>query len=176
MYHVDTGGAPWLANIFANLNKNRNDPNIISGTWAKTIHEKNQKQKISWYCPVNLFAPAAVQEKLGFATPWTWKIFCSSYIIFLLCAQHASRGIHFLKGQCHEIFCCWFFSWISFPPAPEYPIRIVSNFFENSRRYLQVKVHHRYQRHRQQNLPLISLELLIPVARCRQHRGQFATR
>ncbi len=41
-----------------------------------------------------------------------------------------------LKGQCHEIFCFWFFSWISFPQAPEYPIRTVSNFSENSRRYL----------------------------------------
>ncbi len=30
-----------------------------------------------------------------------------------------------LKGQCHDIFCFWFFSWISFPPAPEYPIRTV---------------------------------------------------
>ncbi len=27
-----------------------------------------------------------------------------------------------LKGQCHKIFCFWFFSWISFPPAPEYSI------------------------------------------------------
>jgi hypothetical protein len=34
-----------------------------------------------------------------------------------------------LKGQCHEIFCFWFFSWVSFPPAPEYPIRTVSIFF-----------------------------------------------
>jgi hypothetical protein len=34
-----------------------------------------------------------------------------------------------------------------FPPAPEHPIRTVSNFFENSQRYLLVKVHHRYQRH-----------------------------
>ncbi len=34
-----------------------------------------------------------------------------------------------LKGQSHEIFCFWFFSWISFPPAPEYCIRTVSNFF-----------------------------------------------
>ncbi len=34
-----------------------------------------------------------------------------------------------LKRQCHEIFCFWFFPWISFPPAPEYPIRIVSIFF-----------------------------------------------
>ncbi len=73
-----------------------------------------------------------------------------------------------LKGQCHEIFCFWFFSWISFPPAPEYPIRTVSNFFENSRRYSQVKVHHRYQRHRWQNCrrPVS----MTPVANC--HRYQ----
>ncbi len=81
----------------------------------------------------------------------------------------------YLKGQCHEIFCFWFFSWISFPPAPDYPMRTVSNFFENSRRYSQVKVHHRYQRHwwqichrcqrhRRQIVPPISLVLLIPVA------------
>ncbi len=55
-----------------------------------------------------------------------------------------------LKGQCHEIFCFWFFSSISFPPAPEYPIWTVSNFFENSRRYSQIKVDHRCQRHRWQ--------------------------
>ncbi len=35
-----------------------------------------------------------------------------------------------LKGQCHEIFCFWFFSSIRPPPpAPEYPIRTISNFF-----------------------------------------------
>ncbi len=44
-----------------------------------------------------------------------------------------------LKGQCREIFNCWFFSWISFPQAPEYTIRAVSNFFEHSLRYLQHK-------------------------------------
>ena len=33
-----------------------------------------------------------------------------------------------LKGQCHEIFDFWFFSWISFPQAPEYTIRDISNF------------------------------------------------
>ncbi len=43
-----------------------------------------------------------------------------------------------LTGQCHEIFHFWFFSSISFPPAPEYPIRTVSKFFENSRRYSQL--------------------------------------
>ncbi len=69
------------------------------------------------------------------------------------------------KGQCHEIFCFWFSSWISFPPAPEYSIKTISNFFENSRRYLQFKVHHRYQRHQWQTLtpaaklPLVSTTL-----------------
>jgi hypothetical protein len=33
------------------------------------------------------------------------------------------------KGQCHEIFWIWFFSWISFPQDPDYIIRAVSNFF-----------------------------------------------
>jgi hypothetical protein len=47
-------------------------------------------------------------------------------------------------------FCFWFFSCISFPPDPEYSIKTVSNFFENSQRYSRVKEHHRYQRHRWQ--------------------------
>ncbi len=34
-----------------------------------------------------------------------------------------------LKGQCHEIFCLRFFSWITFPQAPVNNIRIISNFF-----------------------------------------------
>jgi hypothetical protein len=62
----------------------------------------------------------------------------------------------YLKGQCHEIFCFWFFSWISFPQASEYTIGAVSNFFENSRRYSQLKVDHRYQRHQWQTMRLIS--------------------
>ncbi len=45
-----------------------------------------------------------------------------------------------LKAQCHEIFDFRFFSWISFPPAQGYPIRTVSNFFENSRWYSQLMV------------------------------------
>ncbi len=55
-----------------------------------------------------------------------------------------------LKGQCHEIFDFWFFSWISFPQASEYTTTAISNFFENSRRYSRLKVHHRCQRHRWQ--------------------------
>ncbi len=59
-----------------------------------------------------------------------------------------SRDTVPLKGQCHEIFCFWFFSWISFPLAPEYSIKTVSNFSENSRSYSQLKLCHRCQRHR----------------------------
>ncbi len=59
-------------------------------------------------------------------------------------------GIFHLKGQCHEIFCFRFFSWITFPQAPKNNIRVISNFSENSRRYSQVKMHHRCQWHRWQ--------------------------
>ncbi len=38
-------------------------------------------------------------------------------------------------------------------------------FSKNSRRYLQVKVHHRCQRHQRQIMPPVSLVLLIPVAK-----------
>ncbi len=55
-----------------------------------------------------------------------------------------------LKGQCHEIFCFWFFSSTSFPQASDYTIRAVLNYFENSRRYSQLKVCHRNQRNRWQ--------------------------
>ncbi len=32
------------------------------------------------------------------------------------------------KGTVSRNFCFWFISWISFPPAPEYSIKTVSNF------------------------------------------------
>ena len=80
-----------------------------------------------------------------------------------------------LKGQCHEIFCFRFFSWIIFPQAPKNSMRFISNFFKNSLRYSQVEVLHRYQRHRRQIchryqrhgrqiLPPDPLVLLTPVA------------
>ncbi len=42
------------------------------------------------------------------------------------------------------------FLWISVPPTPECPIRTVSNFFENLRRYSRLKVDHRCRWHRWQ--------------------------
>jgi len=40
-----------------------------------------------------------------------------------------SQSFHFfhLKGQCHKIFCFRFFSWITFPQAPDNNIRIISS-------------------------------------------------
>jgi hypothetical protein len=63
-----------------------------------------------------------------------------------MCIQ--TNTICTLKGQCHEIFNFWFFSWISFSQGSEYTIRAISNFFENSRKYSQFKVHHRCRWHR----------------------------
>ncbi len=48
-------------------------------------------------------------------------------------------------GQCQEFFCFRFFFMNHLPHAPENNIRVISNFFEISRRYLKVKVHRRYQ-------------------------------
>ncbi len=69
-----------------------------------------------------------------------------------------------LKGHCHEIFDIWFFSWISFPQAPEYTIRAVTDFFENSQRYSQFKVHHRCRWH-QILFPLFSAKNLVPLSK-----------
>ncbi len=65
--------------------------------------------------------------------------FPHDYTSEALVAQNMHGSHHILKGQCHEIFCFWFFSSISFPPAPKYAIRTVSNFFENSRRIFTAK-------------------------------------
>ncbi len=44
-------------------------------------------------------------------------------------------------------FLLMIFSWTSFPQAPESTIKAVLNFFENSWRYYQLKVHHRCRWH-----------------------------
>ncbi len=77
------------------------------------------------------------------------------------------------KGQCHEIFCFWFFSMNQFPPAPEYPISTVTNFFQSSRRYSQVKVHHRYQQHRWQICHRCHRHWRPNCHRYHQHRQQI---
>ena len=79
---------------------------VYSDAWGKLIHEKNQKSKISWHCPFKYY----ILEAGGH---WFMKKNWS----------RKSRVRLPLKGQCHEIFCVWFFSWISFPQASDYNIR-----------------------------------------------------
>ncbi len=51
---VGTGSQPWSANISANFRKKFEMAlTVYSGAWGKMIHDKNQKQKISWHCPFN---------------------------------------------------------------------------------------------------------------------------
>ncbi len=75
---------------------------------------------------------------------------CSSDPVYRTVTSTLIWRLTFLKGQCHEIFDFWFFSSISFPQAYEYTSTAISNFFENSRRYSRLKVHHLCQRHRWQ--------------------------
>ncbi len=91
-----------------------------------------------------------------------------------------------IKGQCHRIFDFRFSTWISFPQAPGYSIRAVSNFFENSRRYSQLRVHHRCRWHRWQIEKIFNQKnfhyfFWTPLGsrvsrRCRWYRRQFCPR
>ncbi len=56
-----------------------------------------------------------------------------------------------LKGQCNKIFCFWFFFTNQFPPSPRVSHQDRFKFFPKfADIYSQIKVHHRYQRHRWQ--------------------------
>ncbi len=87
-----------------------------------------------------------------------------------------------LKGQCQGIFDFYFFHE-SVPPALEYPIRTILNFFENSRRYAQLKLHHRCCWHRRQTFFLeiwhrccwYRWQIATGCCRCRWHGCKFAT-
>jgi hypothetical protein len=59
-------------------------------------------------------------------------------------------NITVIKGDSATRFSISGFFMNQFPLAPECVIRAISNFFENSRRYSQLKVHHRCQRHQWQ--------------------------
>ncbi len=59
-----------------------------------------------------------------------------------------AQTLHGLKGQCHEIFFrLQVFYMDQFPPSSWFYHKRRSHFFENSRRYSQIKVHHRCQWH-----------------------------
>ncbi len=64
--------------------------------------------------------------------------------------KNPPKNIPYLKGQCHKILQLLVFFMNKFPQAPEYAIRAVSNFFKNTRRFSQLKVHHWCHWHRWQ--------------------------
>jgi hypothetical protein len=80
------------------------------------------------------------------------------------------------KGTVSRDFLLLVFFMGQFPPAPEYPMRTVSNFFENSQRYSQVKVHHQYQQHRRQICRQCQICHRWQIATCiKDSGGKFAT-
>ncbi len=79
----------------------------------------------------------------------------------------------FVKGTVSRDFLLLVFFVNQFPQAPEYTIGAVSNFFENSRRYSQLKVDHWYQRHRQQNYRRYQRHRWQICHRYQQHRRQI---
>ncbi len=68
------------------------------------------------------------------------------------------------------------FSWITFPQAPENNSRVISNFFENSRRYSQVKVHQLCQRHWSQICHRCQWQRWQNCRRYQRHRRQICHR
>ncbi len=66
----------------------------------------------------------------------TFKIICIQNFLFRL------------KGVWLKTLDFRFFSWISLTRAPEYAMGVISNFYENSRRYSKANVNHWCQRHR----------------------------
>ncbi len=89
-------------------------------------------------------------------------------LAFSLCGAYRSStadGLGYMNRRNYsELITEWVTHFTHFTQAPENNIRVISNFFENSRRYSQFKVHKRCQRHRWQI-----------CRRCQRRRGQIAT-
>ncbi len=99
-------------------------------------------------------------QEVGAGCAVVASVLRSSVVVFL----DSVRGG--FKGTVSRDFLLQVF-WIIFPQALENNRRVISNFFENSRRYSQGKVHQRYRvslTHWRQILPPVPMVLLIPVA------------
>ncbi len=86
------------------------------------------------------------------------------YLFFIYHGQSLAEHQHRFKGTVPQDFLLQVFHESSFPK----PLKItlwsfrISIFIENSRRYLQFKVHHRYQRHQR--------EICLLYSWCRWYR------
>ncbi len=100
---------------------------------------------VSWYLERARVNLQPIHSPTWFPPPTKWKKkFWPPSTFFPFCIV--------LKGVWHEIFNFRFFSKISVPRASEYLIGIISNFFENSRRYSRMNVCQRCQRHRRKKI------------------------
>ena len=71
-------------------------------------------------------------------------LFSHKYLLHITIVLFIRRFLgRIFKGTVSRDFSLLVFFINQFPPAPEYPIRTVSKFFENSRRYSQLKVDYR---------------------------------
>jgi hypothetical protein len=71
---VDTGGAPWLANISANFRNNSKWPlwdTVLRGWWEDDSW-KNLEHKISWHCRYRCKIVFKMLQK----SSHFWKLFC----------------------------------------------------------------------------------------------------
>ncbi len=70
---------------------------VYSGAWGKLIHEKNQKQKISWHCPFKLILAFLINikvEKLLLSHNTELKILDVYIIIFAFGLVGEQQGIN----------------------------------------------------------------------------------
>ncbi len=92
MVNLELQISPWI------FEKIRNGPNgIYSGAWGKLIHEKNQKQKISWHCPfkvvwVNQPAQKYVVNKYDMSFTSLWFSLFRARIFYFLGSQAWTRS------------------------------------------------------------------------------------
>ncbi len=103
---------------------------------------------------------------------------CQTIPNSFLIGQYLSVKLHplLLKGQCHEIFCFRFFSWITFPQAPENNSRVIYNFFWKFEEIFAGQGAPPVSTTPLANLPPV---LMTPVANCRRyqrHRQQICHR
>jgi hypothetical protein len=75
------------------------------------------------------------------STPYTLHSIALQYNT----SSQNSNPQRYFKGTVSQDFLIQVFSMNHSPRVPEINIKVISNFFENPLRYLQVKGHHLYQ-------------------------------
>ncbi len=139
---VDTGGAPWLANISSNFSKKLETVLMeYSGAGEKLIHEKNQKQKISWHYPFNavwsmvrcnynrLYVYLILSHFRHFRQPSTYTILVCAYTAYATASIKELIIYNMCTGSGTVIRGCLFTQFFKLP------LRLIANL--NIKRFFQ---------------------------------------